>query len=147
MYTKYAYQPHEIWNLDEFGAQANKHGLGKVMARKGAKKIHVVIPNEKEWMTALTTINVAGKSLSNFYIFKRQRYTRDYIAKCTNGALWAMQKRVDGCSHFCSTDGKIHRTLGRKIDSQSYNEASCGVRWSRKPCDSISDNQGKRTWN
>ena len=82
MYTKYSYQPHKIWNLNEFGAHANKNRLGKVMARKGAKKIHAMVPNEREWMTFLTTINAAGKTLPNFYIFKGKRYTKEYVAKC-----------------------------------------------------------------
>ena len=58
-YSKYSYSATEIWNLDESGAQANKNGLGKVLVRKGGRKVHAVIPNEREWLTILTTINAA----------------------------------------------------------------------------------------
>ena len=63
------------------------------MAKKRAKKIHVVVPNEREWMTVFSTINAICESLSNFYVFKEKRYTREYVAKCDNGAFWTMQKR------------------------------------------------------
>ena len=60
LYTKNAYQSMEIWNLNESRAQANKNGLGQVMARKGARKSQIIVPNEREWMTLITTINVDG---------------------------------------------------------------------------------------
>ena len=43
-------------------------------------------------MIVLTTINVIGKYLANFYIFKEKRSTRDYVFKCEDGALWMMLK-------------------------------------------------------
>ena len=68
---KYNYVASEIWNLDESGGQANINGLGKVLARKGAINLQVVVSNEREWMRVLTSINAIGDHLSNFYIFKR----------------------------------------------------------------------------
>ena len=74
-------------------AQANKNELGKVFARKGARKNQVIMPNAREWMTILTTINVVGEYLPNFYIFKNTRATRKYVSKWEEGTIWAMQKK------------------------------------------------------
>ena len=93
IYNKYSYSVAKIWNLDESGAQANKNGLGKVPARNGGRKVHAVIPNEREWLTVLTTINAAREYLPNFYIFKGKRKTREYVARYEDGALWAMQSK------------------------------------------------------
>ena len=83
----------KISNLHESREQNNKNGLGKVIARKGAKKNQVIIPNERESMTVLTIINAAKEYLSHFYIFKGTRATREYVSKCEEGAMSAMQKK------------------------------------------------------
>ena len=57
------------------------------MARKGARESQVSIPNEREWMIILTTINVDGQYLPNFYIFKDTRATREYVSKCEEDAM------------------------------------------------------------
>ena len=93
MYTKYNYGPSKIWNLDESGGQANKNGLGKVIARKGARKVQVLVPNEREWMTVLTIINAEREYPPHFYIFKEKRKTRCYVSKCEENCMWAMQNK------------------------------------------------------
>ena len=47
----------------------------------------MIISNEREWMTVLTTKNVAIESLFKFFIFKCQRYTREYVTKYEDGAV------------------------------------------------------------
>ena len=79
--------------MDESGAQANKNGLEKVLARKGGRKVHMVVPNEWKWLIVLTTINGVGEYLPNFYILKKTRKIREYVFKCEDGALQAMQKK------------------------------------------------------
>ena len=39
LYIRFGYGPTEIWNLDESRAQTNKNELGKVLARKGTRKV------------------------------------------------------------------------------------------------------------
>ena len=54
--------------------------------------MQVVVPNERKWMTVLTTVNAARDHLLNFYIFKESRKTRCYVSKCEEGCMWAIQK-------------------------------------------------------
>ena len=50
------------------------------MAIKGERKVYVVIFNEGEWLTIWTTVHATWKCLSNFYIFKGKRKTKEYVA-------------------------------------------------------------------
>ena len=52
-----------------------------------------MIPNEKEWLSVLTTINANGETIPNYYIFKGMRPRRNYLALYENGATYEMQKR------------------------------------------------------
>ena len=81
MYDKHDYVTTKIWNLDKFGAQTNKNGLDKVLTKKGARRIPLVVFNEQEWMTVLTTTNAIGEYLLNFYMFKGLKKIREYVAK------------------------------------------------------------------
>ena len=60
--------------------------------RSWLERMQVIVPNEREWKTILTTINAASDYIPNFYIFKSKKRKRNYISKCDNGALWAMQR-------------------------------------------------------
>ena len=65
-------------NLED---KQKKIELGKVVARKDARKVEVVVPNERDWMTVLIIVNGAGDHLPNFYIFMGLRKTRCYVSK------------------------------------------------------------------
>jgi hypothetical protein len=42
------YEASHIWNCDESGAQAGRNGGGRVLAKMGARSVHLVIPKERE---------------------------------------------------------------------------------------------------
>ena len=93
LYNKYQYQPSQIWNVDEFGANANKNGIGRVFVQKGTRNMHSMIPNEREWLSIkLTTINTNKDIIPNYYIFKGIRPRNDYLALYENSAILGMQK-------------------------------------------------------
>ena len=51
--------------------------------KKGSRFVHSVVPNEYEWLTMLTCINVVGQNIPIFYIFKVRELdaTISYIMK------------------------------------------------------------------
>ena len=57
LYNQKNYQSSHIWNVDELGANAGRNGVGRVFAPKGARNVHILIPNEREWIFVLTAIN------------------------------------------------------------------------------------------
>ena len=57
------------------------------------KNVYAQIPNEREWLSILTSINVARHSIPRFYIFKGKRRLRDYIHLCEAGSTMAMQEK------------------------------------------------------
>ena len=63
-------------------------------ARKESRSVHKLLPNEREWITNPTCINVAGKSIRGFYIFCGKRLTTNYVVHYEDGAAIAMQKKV-----------------------------------------------------
>ena len=93
LYKIYAYSPSHIWNVDESGCNVSKSGLGKVLAKKGIRYVYAQIPNEKEWLSILTSINAAGWSIHHFFIFKGKRRIKDYIQHCQAGSTMAMQEK------------------------------------------------------
>ena len=93
LYNIHHYQPSQIWNVDEFGANVGKNGIGKAFALKRVRNVHSMIPNEREWLSVLTTINANGETLPNYYIFKGNRPRGDYLALCENGAIYECKKK------------------------------------------------------
>jgi hypothetical protein len=77
LYTKYEVPPSRIWNCDKSGVQAGRNGGAYVLAKIRSRNVHQVIPDEREWLTVLTCINVAGESIPNFYIFRGKRFRRN----------------------------------------------------------------------
>ena len=53
LYSRHQYTPERIWNCDESGAQASKNGGAIVITRKGARRVHTVVPNHQEWLLVL----------------------------------------------------------------------------------------------
>jgi hypothetical protein len=69
LYSRHHYEAHQIWNADESGAQAGRNGGGMVIARTGARNIHSIIPDQREWLSVVACVNAAGQTIPNFYIF------------------------------------------------------------------------------
>lgn len=91
-----------IWNCDESGAQAGRNGGAIVIARKGARRVHSIVPNQREWLSVLVCINAEGTSIPSFYIFRGRRFRQNYIEKCEAGATMAMQQRAWMTSYLFS---------------------------------------------
>jgi hypothetical protein len=98
LYDQNKYEPHQVWNIDESGAQACKNGQSKVLAKSGTRAVYTLVPDEREWVTILCAINAVGETIPNFYIFKGKRRSRDYIQLCENHATMGMQSKgwMDG---------------------------------------------------
>jgi hypothetical protein len=94
------YEPSYIWNCDESGAQAGRNGGARVLAKKGVRSVHSIIPKEREWLSVLVCVNAAGYHIPSFYIFRGKSFQRDYIKKCENNASMAMQRKAWMTGHL-----------------------------------------------
>jgi hypothetical protein len=94
LYSSHNYPPERIWNCDETGAQAGREGGGIVIAKKGSRAVHSIIPDQREWLSCLVCINAAGSSIPSFYTFRGKRFRRNYIEHCEAGATMAMQGKA-----------------------------------------------------
>jgi hypothetical protein len=94
LYAQHGYMPNRIWNFDETRVQAGKSGGGRVFACRGAKNVHSLIPDEREWLSVLSCINAAGEKIPIFYIFKGIRMRRNFIKRANNGDTMAMQPQA-----------------------------------------------------
>jgi hypothetical protein len=102
LYATNKYSPDRIWNCDESGAQAGKNGGGVIIARTGARRVHSIVPDQREWLSVLVCINADGSSIPSFYIFKGKRFGANYIQRCESGATMAMQPKVWMTSYLFS---------------------------------------------
>ena len=94
LYWKYQYLVDHVWNCDESSAQAGRNGGGQMWTKKGTRLVHILLHNEREWLTVLTYINVAGFHIPSFYIFRGKRIRDNYIRFCEDGAAMAMQSKA-----------------------------------------------------
>ena len=120
---QHKYVPDHIWNSDESRAQAGKSRNGTVFVHRGAKNIHTIIPNEWEWLSMLSCINVAGKKVPNFYIFKGIRMRQNFLELANDGDTMAMQPQAWMTTFFF--DAWISHfiwALGKKCDISASNQ-------------------------
>ena len=78
LYQIHHYELIQIWNCDEIGAQANKNVEDIVLAKKGPRSIHTMVPNERLWTSILVAIYSVCEIISR-YIFKKKRPNQEYI--------------------------------------------------------------------
>lgn len=91
LYNLYWYFPHRIWNCDKTGAQASRDGEGMVIAKRGSRSVHSIIPDQREWLPYLVCINAMELAIPSFYIFSGKRFRRNYIKRYKSGSTMAMQ--------------------------------------------------------
>ncbi|KAH9291752.1 hypothetical protein KI387_043059, partial [Taxus chinensis] len=84
-----SYGAGKIWNCDETGIQAGRNCGMRVLATKGCRNVPKIIPRSREWMTILCCVNAAGQCIPNFYLFKGQKVSQNYIKGCEPGACMA----------------------------------------------------------
>ena len=82
--------------------QAGRNGGAHVIARRGARNVHSIVPNKRKWLFVLVCINAAGASIPSFYIFRGKRFRKNYIQKCETGATMAMQQKAWMTSYLFS---------------------------------------------
>ena len=77
--------------------------------------MHKLAPNEREHITTLTCINVAGQHIPNFYIFKGKGIRENYILHCEDQAAMAVQREA-WMTQFLFSKWLSHfiRALGKK---------------------------------
>ena len=85
------YLAERIWNCDKTGTQAERTGRGIVIARRGAHRVHTIIPDQREWLSVLVCINIVGLAIPSFSVFKRKRFRQNYIERCELRATMSMQ--------------------------------------------------------
>jgi hypothetical protein len=59
LYKAHKYVPSHVWNCNESGAQARHIGGRRILAKRGVRNVHTVIPNGREWLVVLLCVNVA----------------------------------------------------------------------------------------
>ena len=89
LYLEHKYEPLQIWNCDESGAQANKNGEATVFARKG-RSIHTIVPNERQWIFVLVAVNSTSQTMPYYYVFKGKREREEFISYCEDGVCMGM---------------------------------------------------------
>jgi hypothetical protein len=91
LYSTFPYPPSHIWNCDESGVQAGKGGGAIVLAKVGSKSVHNIELDQKEHLSVLSCINIDGGCIPNFYILKGTYFLKDYVKRCEENAVMAMQ--------------------------------------------------------
>ena len=91
LYNSYNYPPSHIWNYDKSGVQAGRSGGATLLAKKSSRSVHSIEPYQREHLSILSCINADGSSIPNFYILKGTYFLENYVVKCKEGAVMAMQ--------------------------------------------------------
>jgi hypothetical protein len=91
LYSAFTYPPSHIWNCDENGVQAGRSGGATVLAKTGSKSVHSIEPDQREHLSVLSCINADGGSIPNFYILKGTYFLQDYVKRCEDNTVMAMQ--------------------------------------------------------
>lgn len=87
---KYKLKKGQTWSLDEFGCSlwhllvGGKAGTGKVLVRKGKKRVLACVPSERRWTTILGCISNGGKAMPPVVCWPKTR-----IKKVDCGKLMA----------------------------------------------------------
>jgi hypothetical protein len=74
--------------------QEGRNGGGIVIARRSARRVHSIIPNQREWLSVLVCMNTTGLAIPSFYVFKEKYLRQNYIERCEPGTTMAMQPRA-----------------------------------------------------
>jgi hypothetical protein len=61
-----------------------------VISKRGARCVHSIVPNQREWLSILVAINVDRQAIPVFYIFREKKFRQKYIEHCEPGATMAM---------------------------------------------------------
>lgn len=80
-------RPELIYNIDEKGVRLTIHHQQNVLARRGAKRVHLVAPEHAENVTIVTCANAIGSAIPPMVLFKGQRLKPEWYNNMPTGTV------------------------------------------------------------
>lgn len=106
-----------IYNMDEKGCQLNLHKEPKVLAARGARRVHIVGPEYGENITIVSCGNAIGNVIPPMLLFKGVRFRKAYTTGTPGGTAAEMTLKgsmtivtfIKWIQHFAryKTQGKV----------------------------------------
>lgn len=111
-------KPELIYNIDEKGCRLTIHHQQTVLARKGAKRLHLIAPEHAENVTIVACANAAGNRIPPMVIFKGQRMKPEWKKNMPPGTTTVMTGKgtmntvtfITWLEHFAR-----HKTVGKAL--------------------------------
>lgn len=100
--------PERLYNMDEKGCRLTLHHQQRVLAAKGAKRVHFVAQEHAENVTIAMCVNAAGMAIPPMIIFKGKRHKPEYDDNLPAGGIVKMAPKgsmtteifIDFIKHF-----------------------------------------------
>ncbi|XP_076824884.1 uncharacterized protein LOC143470554 [Clavelina lepadiformis] len=86
-------KPQDIFNMDEKGCRLTLHHQQQVMAKKGAKRVHMVAAEHAENATLVVCANAAGNVIPPMVIFKGKRMKPEFADHLPPNSLVCMSDK------------------------------------------------------
>ena len=86
-------KPERIYNVDEKGCRLTLHHQQSVLAKKGAKRVHLTAPEHGENVTVVSCGNASGVRIPPAILFKGQRLKPEWCDHLPPGTLTLMTKK------------------------------------------------------
>ncbi|XP_072375567.1 uncharacterized protein, partial [Diabrotica undecimpunctata] len=83
-------KPERIYNVDEKGCRLSLHHQQTVLAKKGAKRVHLVAPEHGENVTIVSCANANGTAIPPAVLFKGRRMKPEWKDNLPHGTLALM---------------------------------------------------------
>lgn len=101
-------KPERLYNMDEKGCRLNLHKEPRVLAKKGARRVHIVGPEHGESVTVVSCANAIGAAIPPMVLYKGKRMKPEYVDDLPHGSVCRMTERgsmttksfVDWLHHF-----------------------------------------------
>ncbi|KAJ8964249.1 hypothetical protein NQ314_005025 [Rhamnusium bicolor] len=95
--------PERIYNVDEKGCRLSLHHQQNVLARKGAKRVHLVAPEHGENVIIVSCSNAGGNSIPPTILFKGRRLKSEWTDTLPPGSLVLMTPKGSmNITTFCT---------------------------------------------
>lgn len=86
-------KPERIYNVDEKGCRLTLHHQQTVLAKKGAKRVHLVAPEHGENVSIVACANASGVAIPPMVLFKGQRMKPEWKDNLPHGSLALMTSK------------------------------------------------------
>lgn len=95
--------PEKIFNVDEKGCRLSLHHQQSVLAKKGAKRVHLVAPEHGENVTIVSCGNACGNAIPPTILFKGKRLKPEWKDTLPPGSLVLMTPKGSmNIATFCT---------------------------------------------